>query len=123
MRKFLLFLSFFFSGYFASAQDSTLNDYKGIYIFKEGSPTPSVEISIQQGVLFASSSIGSGTLIRVSKDTFSIPDHNGVAFFYRNDQGKVKSIKVEVADLILEGDKDSASIALTRRKRTYVLSK
>ena len=123
MRKFLFLFVLSVSSYFVFAQDSTLTEYKGIYKFKEGSPTPSVEISIQEGTLFASSSIGSGALIRISKDTFSIPDHNGVAFFYRNDLGKVKSIKVEVADLILEGDKDSASIALTRRKLTYVVSK
>ncbi len=123
MRKILFLFVLCITGYFAFAQDSTLHEYKGVYIFKEGSPTPSVEISIQEGTLFASSSIGSGALVRVSKDTFSIPDHNGVAFFYRNDEGKVKSIRVEVADLILEGDKDGASIAITRRKRTYVLSK
>ncbi len=120
MRKFLFLFVLCIAGYFAFAQDSTLTDYKGVYIFKGGSPTPSVEISIQEGVLFASSTIGSVALIRVNKDTFSIPDHNGVAFFYRNDQGRVKSIRVEVADLILEGDKDSTSIAITRRKRTYV---
>lgn len=122
MRKLVVLLSLFVCGYFASAQDSTLLEYKGVYIFKEGSPAPSVEISIRDGALYASSTIGSASLSRISRDTFSIPDHNGVAYFYRT-EGRVKSIRIEVADLILEGDKDSASIAITRRKRTYVLSK
>ncbi|HYK55080.1 MAG TPA: hypothetical protein VEV15_01275 [Flavisolibacter sp.] len=122
MRKFLFLFVLSISSYFALAQDSTLTEYKGIYTFKEGSPAPSVEISIRDGALYASSTIGSASLSRISKDTFSIPDHNGVAYFYRT-EGKVKSIRIEVADLILEGDKDSASIAITRRKRTYVLSK
>jgi hypothetical protein len=123
MRKFLVLLSLLFCSYFAFAQDTTLNEYKGTYKLKEGSPTPSVEISIQNGVLYASSTIGSASLSKVSKDTFSIPDHNGVAYFYRNAEGKVNSIRIEVADMILEGDKEAASVAITRRKRSYLLSK
>jgi hypothetical protein len=73
--------------------------------------------------LYASSTIGSASLSKVSKDTFSIPDHNGVAYFYRNAEGKVNSIRIEVADMILEGDKEAASVAITRRKRSYLLSK
>jgi hypothetical protein len=40
-----------------------------------------------------------------------------MAFFYRNSEGKVKSIKVEVADMVLQGDKETASLVLARRKR------
>jgi len=123
MRKFLVLLSFSFCSYVALAQDSTLNEYKGIYKFKEGSPTPSVEISIQDGALYASSTIGSASMSRVSKDTFGIPDHNGVAYFYRNAEGKVNSIRIEVADMILEGDKEAVSIAIAKRKRGYLLSR
>ena len=117
MRKILAFVLCSFCCCFVMAQDSTLHEYKGVYKFPEGSATPQVEISIQEGALFASSTIGSAAFSKVSKDTFSIPDHNGMAFFYRNAEGKVNKIKIEVADLILEGDKDSAAIALARRKR------
>jgi hypothetical protein len=105
------------------AQDSTLIEYKGLYKFREGSPTPSVDITIDNGALYANSSIGSASMKWVSKDTFSIPDHNGMAYFYRSDKGKVNSIKVEVADLVLEGDKENPAMALTRRKRVYYLSR
>jgi hypothetical protein len=105
------------------AQDSTLNEYKGLYKFREGSPTPSVDITIENGALYANSSIGSASMKWVSKDTFSIPDHNGMAYFYRSDKGLVNSIKVEVADLVLEGDKQDPALAINRRKRVYYLSK
>lgn len=105
------------------AQDSTLTEYKGLYKFREGSPTPSVDITIENGGLYANSSIGSASLKWISKDTFSIPDHGGMAYFYRSDKGKVNSIKVEVADMILEGDKQDPAFALTRRKKVYYLSR
>ena len=105
------------------AQDSTLNEYKGLYKFREGSPTPSVDITIENGALYANSSIGSASMKWVSKDTFSIPDHNGMAYFYRSDKRLVNSIKVEVADLVLEGDKQDPALAINSRKRVYYLSK
>ena len=117
----LLFLCISFSSVFA--QDSTLTEYKGLYKFRDGSPTPSVDITIENGALYANSSIGSASMKWVSKDTFSIPDHNGMAYFYRGDKGKVNSIKVEVADLVLEGDKQDPALAISRRKRVYYLSK
>lgn len=117
MKNFFSFLLFCFSFCFVSAQDSTLMEYKGTYKFTEGSATPSVEISIQDGALFANSTIGSAFMTKVSKDTFSIPEHNGMVFFYRNTEGKIKHIKIEVAGMVLEGDKEPAALAITRRKR------
>lgn len=93
----------------ARAQES-LEEYKGVYKFREGSPTPSVEVSVQDGNLYASSTIGSAALARVGKDTFSIPDYSGMMYFYRNDKGVVISTKVEVNNLVLEGEKQSAGI-------------
>lgn len=101
----------------ASAQDTTLTAYKGIYRFAEGSPTTSVEISIQNDALYANSTIGSAALVRVNKDTFDIPDYNGVVYFFRDEAGKIKSIRIEVEDLVLEGNKDTANMALIERKR------
>jgi hypothetical protein len=46
-----------------------------------------------------------------------------MAYFYRSDKGLVNSIKVEVADLVLEGDKQDPALAINRRKRVYYLSK
>lgn len=123
MRKIFALILCTLSTCLAMAQDSTLQEYKGVYKFPEGSATPQVEISIQDGALFASSTIGSAAFTKVSKDTFSIPEHNGMAFFYRSPEGKVNKIKIEVADLILEGDKDAAAVAAARRKRVYVFAK
>lgn len=119
MRRFVLligFLLFLFA--LAGAQtDTSLHEYKGIYKFPEGSATPSVEITIQNGALYANSSIGSATLTRMAKDTFSIPEHNGMAYFSRNGEGRVKGIRVEVGDLLLEGDKDPAASAWLQRRQ------
>ena len=70
MRKFLFLIFLSLYSYFAFAQDSALYEYKGLYKFPEGSATPQVEISIQDGALFASSTIGSASFTKISKDTF-----------------------------------------------------
>ncbi|HEX2608679.1 MAG TPA: DUF3471 domain-containing protein [Flavisolibacter sp.] len=104
------------------AQDSTLTQYTGTYKFAEGSPTPSVDITIQDGALFANASIGAARMERVGKDTFSIPEHGGMAYFFRNSDGKVKSIRVEVGDMILEGEKQAAQPIAFLRPRSYRFS-
>jgi hypothetical protein len=120
MRKFLVLPLVFLCSHAALAQDSTLNEYRGVYKFPEGSATPQVEISVRDGALFASSTLGSAPFSKLGKDSFSIPDHNGMAFFYRNAEGKVNRVKIEVADLVLEGDKEATSIAMTRRRRVGI---
>ena len=121
MKIVIAFLAFTFFSMTSVAEDSTLHEYKGVYKFPDGSATPEVEISIVEGNLYASATIGSAVLTKVSKDTFSIPDHNGMAYFYRNGDGQIKGIKVEVGGLILEGDKNSHSLVLYSRKRTYIV--
>lgn len=125
MMKIVLLSGFlFFLVALAGAQaDTSLHEYKGVYKFPEGSATPSVEISIQNGSLYANSSIGSATLTRIAKDTFSIPEHNGMAYFSRNGDGKVKGIRVEVGDLLLEGDKEPAANAWLQRRRWVAMVK
>jgi hypothetical protein len=101
---------------FAHSQQSELEQYKGVYKFGDGSPTPQVEISVQNGSLYAVSSIGSASLSSISKDTFSIPEHDGMIYFSRDKEGKVNAIKVEVNNLVLEGTREAGSLALYRRR-------
>ncbi|HEX2535048.1 MAG TPA: DUF3471 domain-containing protein [Chitinophagaceae bacterium] len=117
MKKFFSLLLLLNAVLFASAQsDTALSVYTGTYTFPEGSATPSVEITLRDGALFANSSIGTATMTKVSRDTFSLPEHNGMAYFSRNAEGKVVRIKVEVGDLLLIGDKQSTTVAWIRRR-------
>ncbi len=84
--------------------DTSLNEYTGQYKFPDGSAVTSCDVSVQSGELFISSAIGSASLTKISKDTFSIPSYNGNVYFYRT-EGKVSKIKVEVDTLLLEGEK------------------
>ena len=107
MKKLFLLTSCFCSILFVSAQqDSTLKEYVGIYKFPDGSPVPNVEITIQDGNLFGNSANGSATLTKVSRDTFSIPSFNGMAYFKRNANGKISGIKIELTDVTMEGEKE-----------------
>jgi hypothetical protein len=92
----------------------------GVYKFPDGSAVPSIEITIQNGSLFGSSANGSATLTKVSKDTFSILSYNGMAYFKRNADAKIKGIKIELPDVLLEGDKEGAQAWLQRKEpRSY----
>ena len=117
MKK-LIFLSCAFLAFICvhAQEDSTLKEYVGIYKFPDGSAVPSIEITIQNGSLFGSSSGGSAALTKVSKDTFSIPSYNGMAYFKRTPEAKIKGIKIELPDVVLEGDKETGSAWLQRKE-------
>ena len=116
MRKFSIIMILLFAFGMAHAQADSLKEYTGIYKFPPGSQTDSVNITIQDGALYGSSSIGSATFTHVNKDTFSIPEHDGMVYFSRNAEKKVVKIHIEVGEMILDGEKDSGSLALYRRK-------
>jgi uncharacterized protein DUF3471 len=118
MRKmfFILFsLSAFIITHAQTAVDS-LKEYTGTYKFPAGSEMTTVEITIQDGALFGASNLGSAALVRVNKDTFSIPAHDGTIYFSRNAEKKVVKIHIEVGEMILDGEKDNGSLAFYRRK-------
>jgi len=124
MRKTFLCLIAILFCFAATAQtDTTLKEYTGSYKFPEGSAAPSVEISIQGNELYANASIGSASLTRISKDTFSIPAYGGMTYFTRDEAGKVKGIRVEVGDLVLVGTKETSMpmAFLYRRDKSLVI--
>src|SRR6266487_174452 len=108
-----LVFSFFLTICFAYVQaqaDTSLKQYTGVYKFPEGSVVPTVEVTIENGSLTASSAQGSSPLERISKDTFNLVTYSGKVYFLRNAESKIDSIRIEVQDVILEGKKDSSSI-------------
>ncbi|HVG43015.1 MAG TPA: hypothetical protein VM888_15490 [Chitinophagaceae bacterium] len=124
MKKHLSFLFLLLiSIIFVQAQEDSLTQYKGLYKFKEGSAAPSVEISIQQGALYAASSIGSAALSKLARDTFSIPEHSGMVYFYRNTAGVVNAIRVDVGGMVMDGTKEPNAVAIRRKYLYHLLSK
>jgi hypothetical protein len=105
MRKITLCLIASMACLFTAAQqDTTLVQYIGKYVFKEGSAVPDMTVTLNEnGVLIASSVQGSSELKKTEGDVFQIVAYNGLATFKRNDTGKVNWVKVEVGDIVLEG--------------------
>jgi hypothetical protein len=111
----LLSLTFFLCSFCQDTADS-LKEYTGTYKFPAGSEMTSVEITIVNGALLGTSNMGSGSLVRVNKDTFSIPEHNGSVYFSRNAEKKVTRIHIEVGEMTLDGEKENASSFYQRRQ-------
>lgn len=108
MRK--LFLFFFVTISFSLLQAQSpavdsLKEYTGKYKFPDGSPVAEVTLTIENGVLFGSSAMGSSEFRRIEKDVFEVVAYSGTATFKRNDQSKVNGVKIEVEDIVLEGTK------------------
>jgi hypothetical protein len=105
MRKILLsFISIFILQLAYSQQDSTLQHYTGKYKFAEGSVVTEVTVSLENGLLFAISTMGGSELRRTEGDVFDIVAYGGVATFKRK-EGKVNAVQMIVGNLILEGEK------------------
>jgi uncharacterized protein DUF3471 len=108
MKKIFLLAITAFAFSCVNAQGSpadSLLEYTGKYKFPEGSPFTEVTITIDNGVLTASSSAGSSELKRRTGDIFDIVAYNGTATFKRNEEKKVSRVQVQVDDLDIEGEK------------------
>ena len=115
MKK-LLFPFLCMAALTASAQDSTLKEYVGRYLFPEGSIVPSAEVTLSNNVLSVNSTQGSSVMQKMAKDTFAIISFDGMAYYRRNDKGVVIGVRVEVGDHILEGVKENATTFFDRQK-------
>jgi hypothetical protein len=88
-----------------NAQTDSLKQYTGKYKFPEGSPTSEVTIAIENGLLMASSSIGTTEFKPTgTTDVFEIVAYGGTATFKRK-EGKVTGLQIQVNDLNMEGEK------------------
>ena len=100
----------------ASAQDSTLKEYVGKYVFPEGSVVPTAEVSLNGNVLTVNSTHGSSPMEKRGRDTFALVNFDGMAYYKRNDKGAVVGVKVEVGEYILEGVKENSTTFYNRNK-------
>ena len=120
MKQLFIFL-FSFAFVTAQAQDSTFKEYVGKYIFPEGSPVTETEVALTNNILTAISTHGTTTLEKRGRDTFYITSYDGMAYFKRNEGGKVAGIKIEVGDMVLEGKKENTTAFINRH--TYYFTK
>jgi Domain of unknown function (DUF3471) len=104
----------------APAADS-LKEYTGKYKFPDGSPVSEVTLTLQDGVLFGTSAMGSSEFKRIDKDLFAVVAYSGTATFKRNDQSKVNGVKIEVDDLVLEGTKSEDAIYQPDRLKIFMI--
>lgn len=107
MKQWLFLLGSFISFYSTHAQDSTLKEYTGTYLFPTGSLVPSGDVVLKDTVLMVNSIQGSSALTKLARDTFALVSYDGMAYFKRDSSGKVTGIKVEAGDVLLEGTKDT----------------
>lgn len=110
-----LLVAFFAIGFSAKAQDS-LAQYTGKFNFPEGSIVSYVIITVDSGRLSFSSDKGTGTLERVSPDSFAIPEYQGTGKYTRNADNKIVGVIIDVMGYHIEGVKEIPAIALNERK-------
>jgi hypothetical protein len=110
-----LFIAFITIGSYAKAQDS-LAQYTGKFNFPEGSIVAYVTVTAEGGKLSFSSDKGSGTLERVTADSFGIPEYQGTGKYTRNADNKVIGVVIDVMGYHLDGVKETPAIALIDRQ-------
>jgi hypothetical protein len=110
-----LFFAFLAFGFSSKAQDS-LAQYTGKFNFPEGSIVAYVTVTAEAGKLSFSSDKGSGTLERITPDSFAIPEYQGTGKYTRNADNKVIGVVIDVMGYHLDGVKETPAIALIDRQ-------
>ena len=111
MRKLLLFLFAItatmtsFAHHGLSADSVALKEYTGRYVFPDGSAVTEINVTIESGLLYASSEQGSSELKQLEKDVFEVVAYTGKATFKRDENGKVSGVYVVIGDMIMDGRK------------------
>ena len=115
------FLFFAFTAIQAQTPQDTLQHYIGKYKFPEGSVVTEITVTIENGVLYANSALGSAELRKIETDVFEIVGYGGTATFKRNNDGKVTSVQIIVGDINIEGTK--TELVIQENKVYFTLTK
>ena len=105
MKKFFITTIVLMSAFIVTAQtDTTLQQYTGKYKFPDGSPVTEITLAVDNGLLIASSAMGSTEFKKTSTaDVFEIVAYGGTATFKRNPESKITGVTIVAGDLTLEG--------------------
>ncbi len=105
MKKVFLSLFIMFGFIAVNAQTDSLQLYVGKYKFPDGSPVAEITMSVDNGLLMASSAMGTTEFKPTSTvDVYEIVAYGGTATFKRK-EGKVTSLQILVGDVNMEGEK------------------
>ncbi|MEO7982838.1 MAG: hypothetical protein ABI688_02030 [Bacteroidota bacterium] len=105
MKKFFLSFCILFGFITLNAQTDSLQQYTGKYKFPDGSPVAEITVTVDNGLLMASSTMGSTEFKPTSTaDVYEVVAYSGTATF-RKKEGKVTGLQILVGDLIMEGVK------------------
>lgn len=105
MKRIFFFLFILFGFLTLNAQTDSLQQYTGKYKFPDGSPVTEINMTIDNGVLMASSAMGSTEFRKTSTvDVFEVVAYGGTATFKRT-EGKVTGLQILVGDVNMEGTK------------------
>lgn len=111
MKKLFLSLVIVFGFLAVNAQTDSLDQYTGKFKFPDGSPVSEIGVIIEGGVLTATSAMGNSELKKTdAKDVFDIVAYSGTATFKRGEDGKIKTMRVQVQDIDMEGTRQEGSV-------------
>ena len=92
----------------ANAQTDSLQQYTGKYTFPDGSPVAEISLTVDNGILMASSAMGSTEFKPTSTaDVYEVVAFGGTATFKRK-EGKVTGVQILVGDVNIEGTKSES---------------
>ena len=119
MKKILFSFCFVMASMTVVAQTDSLNlkEYTGKYIFPEGNPVSEISVIMESGVLTATSVMGNSELKKTdTREVFEVVAYAGTATFNRGEDGKIKTLRVQVQDVDMVGTKDASSIVAGSRQ-------
>jgi hypothetical protein len=110
MKKLFLLLIAITTVNLIHAQDTTLQQYTGKYVFPEGGPVPDVEVILSGDGLSMTSAAGSSTLLKLGVDSFQIVEFSGTSVFKRGEDKKVNAVHIEAMGYVMDGQKQSTGL-------------
>lgn len=105
MKKIFLSLFLVFGFISVNAQTDSLQQYTGKYKFPDGSPVAEITVTVENGLLMASSAMGTTEFKPTSTpDVFEVVAYGGTATFKKKEE-KVTGVQISVGDVNIEGEK------------------
>ncbi len=92
-----------------NAQNDSLKEFTGRYVFAEGSVVPDVTVALEGDQLSMSSTAGTSALVKAGIDSFTIVEFSGIAAFKRNEDKKINGVHIEASGYILDGAKEEGT--------------
>jgi hypothetical protein len=110
MKKVTLIASLFFVSCLSAKAQDPFQQYVAKYKFPQGSAVTEVNITMENGNLLLTSTLGNTTIEKTDTDKFYIPLLSATATFIRNEAKKVTGIKIDLKGTLLDGTREDKSI-------------